>query len=308
MIAENHQPDSPSPSESTVNEHYNQLIQNFDEMRRDPTKSAAEIAKWDKFFEKAKTEHQATLRKLETHTQNARETLMREVWDKNPAFGEPIVKPKHITESRETRSGFPNFVSKETRSFLGKPPTYHAEMSAAIIEAERQSSFDRYDILALIMVESDYKDKADSGVASGLMQLKPTVFRQYFKRGDIFNVRLNILAGVRHLEWTYQTLKHELKKRPNIHRTDSEVKQLAFAAYNAGVNAIVKREFNIPRFQQTIQNFFAPPHYAANFRRGQTSFENKLTGKQATKMLRNYETRHKLNPVKTKELERMAML
>lgn len=87
---------------------------------------------------------------------------------------------------------------------------------------------------ALIKVESNYKPRARSTRgAMGLMQLMPSVARQYNVRNP-YDPKANIAAGVKHLK----TL---------IDRWGVE---LALAAYNAGEGAVKK--FNgIPPYRET---------------------------------------------------------
>lgn len=250
-----------------------------------------------------------------------------------PAFAErsetPLGKAQTISAGDETwqyadkpqapekmrAAEFAAFTNKEIQAFHGTEISYHEQISDAILEAETllreknsgEPIFDRHDILATIMIESDYKPEAGSGQAYGLMQLTPVNFERRFPGQDIFDIRLNILAGGQHLLETYNTIKDAAERR-GIKLGKAELKQLTFGAYNAGPGAIIERDFVIPRFRQTLQNYFGIQHYADSFRKGTTSKENPLTGEETIKKLRQYEKQHGLKPVPVRHLKKLEQI
>jgi membrane-bound lytic murein transglycosylase B len=113
--------------------------------------------------------------------------------------------------------------------------TAYADLIAAAAETH---GVDPILVQALIQVESNYKPKARSSKgAMGLMQLMPSVARQYKVR-NAYDPAANIAAGVKKLKGLIETFR------------DTE---LALAAYNAGEGAVLK--FNgIPPYRET-QNY-----------------------------------------------------
>lgn len=107
---------------------------------------------------------------------------------------------------------------------------------------------------AVIASESAYRSHAVSPRgALGLMQLMPATARQYGV-GDPFDAAQNIDAGARHL-------------RALIDRFRGDT-VLALAAYNAGVEAVVRHGHRIPPFAETLA--YVPrvlQQFSANVRR-----------------------------------------
>ena len=106
---------------------------------------------------------------------------------------------------------------------------------ADLIEATAQANgVDPVLVQALIQVESNYRPRARSSKgAKGLMQLMPSVLREYNVR-NAYDPKANIEAGVRKLK--------TLIDRWGV--------DLALAAYNAGEGAVQK--FNgIPPYRET---------------------------------------------------------
>lgn len=103
-------------------------------------------------------------------------------------------------------------------------------------QAAREHGLDPELVDAVIRVESGYNPSAVSPKgAAGLMQLMPATARELGAQ-DRFDLRENLLAGVRHLKL--------LKERFGDER-------LALAAYNAGEGA-VRRHGGIPPYPETV--------------------------------------------------------
>jgi hypothetical protein len=103
-----------------------------------------------------------------------------------------------------------------------------------VVTTARKHGVDARLIHAVIQVESAYRSRAVSSKgARGLMQLLPSTGRQYGAL-DLFDPRVNLDAGVRHLK--------SLLSRFDL--------PLALAAYNAGEGA-VSRFGGIPPFRET---------------------------------------------------------
>lgn len=112
-----------------------------------------------------------------------------------------------------------------------RPAGPYADIIANMAEAH---GVDPMLVEALIKVESNYRPRARSTRgAMGLMQLMPSVARQYNVRNP-YDPKANIAAGVKHLK----TL------------IDKWGVEIALAAYNAGEGAV--RKFNgIPPYRET---------------------------------------------------------
>lgn len=93
-------------------------------------------------------------------------------------------------------------------------------------------------VKAIIKVESNFDRKAVSKKgARGIMQIMPETGR-LLGLIDPFDPKDNIFAGVKHVS-----------RLMNLFGNDLE---LVLAAYNAGENAVVKYDYNIPPFRETI--------------------------------------------------------
>lgn len=91
-------------------------------------------------------------------------------------------------------------------------------------------------IHAVIKAESSYKkDAISSAGAAGLMQLIPATATR-FGVSDRFDAKQNIEGGTRYLQFLLTKFKN---------------KQLAIAGYNAGENAVVKYNYQIPNYPET---------------------------------------------------------
>lgn len=122
------------------------------------------------------------------------------------------------------------------RTARGRPVPAAEAVRPLVEQAARFHALDPELVDAVIRVESGYDPAAVSPKgAAGLMQLMPATARQLGAR-DRFDVRENLLAGVRHLK--------ALKERLGDDR-------LALAAYNAGEGA-VRRHGGIPPYAETV--------------------------------------------------------
>jgi len=117
---------------------------------------------------------------------------------------------------------------------LREAPAVPEQYRALIETSSKKHGVDPRLVGALIQVESAYHSRAISAKgARGLMQLLPSTGRQYGAL-DLFDPKINVDAGVRHLKTLLQ--RYELP--------------LALAAYNAGEGA-VDRFKGIPPFKET---------------------------------------------------------
>jgi soluble lytic murein transglycosylase-like protein len=106
-----------------------------------------------------------------------------------------------------------------------------------IDEASRNFRIQPELLRAVIAVESQYNPNAVSKRgARGLMQLMPETARR-FSGGDLFNPRVNVLAGAGYLRFLLDLFKDDI--------------ELALAAYNAGENAVIRAGNRIPSFPET---------------------------------------------------------
>jgi hypothetical protein len=118
-----------------------------------------------------------------------------------------------------------------------EPPPSPEPYREVITTAAKKHGVDARLVHALIQVESAYQSHAVSRAgARGLMQILPSTGRQYGAL-DLFDPRVNVDAGVRHLKGLLD--RFELP--------------LALAAYNAGEGAVT-RFGGIPPFKET-QNY-----------------------------------------------------
>jgi hypothetical protein len=115
-----------------------------------------------------------------------------------------------------------------------EPPDIPERFRGMITDTAKKHGVDARLVHALIQVESAYQTRAVSRAgARGLMQILPSTGRQYGAL-DLFDPKVNLDAGVRHLKGLLQ--RFELP--------------LALAAYNAGEGAVT-RFGGIPPFKET---------------------------------------------------------
>lgn len=127
-------------------------------------------------------------------------------------------------------------------------PTEHSRASASLERraglsrlVDQAATAHRIDpalLRAVIAVESDFAAHAVSPKgAQGLMQLMPATARDYGVT-DAFDPRQNLDAGARHL----RRLLDRFGQNP----------ALALAAYNAGAEAVVRHQHQIPPYAETM--------------------------------------------------------
>lgn len=93
-------------------------------------------------------------------------------------------------------------------------------------------------VKAIIKVESNFDRKAVSKMgARGIMQIMPETGR-LLGLSDPFDSKDNIFAGVKFVSRLMSKFNNDL--------------ELVLAAYNAGENAVVKYDYNIPPYRETI--------------------------------------------------------
>jgi soluble lytic murein transglycosylase-like protein len=122
------------------------------------------------------------------------------------------------------------------RTAKGTPVPAREAVRPLVEQAAREHALDPELVDAVIRVESGYNPAAVSPKgAAGLMQLMPATARELGAR-DRFDLRENLLAGVRHLKALRERLGDD---------------RLALAAYNAGEGA-VKRHGGVPPYPETL--------------------------------------------------------
>lgn len=138
------------------------------------------------------------------------------------------VEPDEVEYPEEVVEAMPSL------RHLIEPATVPARFRQLIASTAAKHGVDLRLVHALIQVESAYHSRAVSRKgARGLMQLLPSTGRQYGAL-DLFDPRVNLDAGVRHLK--------SLLDRFDL--------PLALAAYNAGAGAVT-RFGGIPPFRET---------------------------------------------------------
>ncbi len=106
-----------------------------------------------------------------------------------------------------------------------------------IAEEARRAGFEPALIMAIIHAESGFKpNTVSSAGAEGLMQLMPATQKRYDVR-SAFSPRQNIHGGVAYLRDLMKLFNGNL--------------ELALAAYNAGENAVMAYDKQIPPFDET---------------------------------------------------------
>ncbi len=125
--------------------------------------------------------------------------------------------------------------AREVSGKAGQAEARTTDFDGIVEEAARSQSVDPLLVHSVIRVESNYNPVAVSPKgAAGLMQLIPETARR-FGASNRFNVRENIMAGVKYLKYLQEMFKDN---------------RLALAAYNAGEGA-VQRYKDIPPYRET---------------------------------------------------------
>lgn len=155
-------------------------------------------------------------------------------------------KPSHSGYARIVQTSLPHFSSSPNYTigtFSGKPISMGIKKSKyadLINQAASKHHVDPRLVHAVIQTESAYNPWAVSSAgAVGLMQLMPDTARRYgvTNRNDPDQ---NVDGGTRYLKDLIKMFN------PNL--------DLAVAAYNAGENAVIKYNYNIPPYRET-QNY-----------------------------------------------------
>jgi soluble lytic murein transglycosylase-like protein len=111
-------------------------------------------------------------------------------------------------------------------------------LAELVEQTARRHNVDPLLVHAVIQVESSYNPNAVSPKgAQGLMQLMPATARR-FGVSDSFRVAENLDGGVRYLRYLQDLFQEDLR--------------LTIAAYNAGEAAVIKYNWNVPPFPETL--------------------------------------------------------
>ncbi|ODS23698.1 hypothetical protein AB835_07720 [Candidatus Endobugula sertula] len=114
------------------------------------------------------------------------------------------------------------------------------KFSSAIKRVAQRYQLPHHLLHAIITVESAYNPQAKSRAgAQGLMQLMPATAHRFGVK-DPYNPYQNINGGTEYLKYLLSLFHNDLK--------------LALAAYNAGENAVIKYNKQIPPYKET-QNY-----------------------------------------------------
>jgi len=109
---------------------------------------------------------------------------------------------------------------------------------------EFNNFFDPRLVMAIIQVESSFRPEATrfeshlNDHSIGLMQVLFSTARDRGLRGaptDLFNPRLNILIGMKQLEWSYRFLRRRFGREPSFSEW--------VGSYNAGVGNVAVKGF-----------------------------------------------------------------
>ncbi len=147
-----------------------------------------------------------------------------------------VVAPKVVTPEAEPR-GNARTQSPARPARFQKASADYLPMSELVEKTARKYDVDPLLVHAVIQVESGYNPVAISPAgARGLMQLIPSTARR-FGVGDVFRVTDNLEGGVRYLRYLLDLFRDD---------------RLAIAAYNAGEAAVMKYNFNIPPYPETV--------------------------------------------------------
>ncbi len=120
--------------------------------------------------------------------------------------------------------------------FGHRRPATRSRFHSLILDTAEQYRLDPALVHAVITAESAYDPQAVSTAgAVGLMQLMPATAQRYGVQ-DRWDPTDNVRAGVRYL--------HDLLQR-------FQTLPLALAAYNAGENAVIKYDHQIPPYPET---------------------------------------------------------
>jgi soluble lytic murein transglycosylase-like protein len=129
------------------------------------------------------------------------------------------------------------------RMFLREKKNYHLGLvdpqkyDPLISEVCEKYNMDAALIKAIIRAESNFDPYVTSWKgAQGLMQLMPETAYE-LNVNDVFHPRENLEGGVRYMKYLLERFNHNLS--------------LALAAYNAGENAVLKYNLNIPPYNET---------------------------------------------------------
>lgn len=114
-------------------------------------------------------------------------------------------------------------------------------IDAAIAEGIRQK-VDPMLVLSVIWKESHFKARAHNkgSDARGLMQLLPSTAEDMGVRGDLFDVRNNLRAGVRYLKWIANDYFKMGADLTDMSRLGEGKLKTILASYNAGIGNVRK--------------------------------------------------------------------
>lgn len=148
-----------------------------------------------------------------------------------------VVAPKVVSPEGEARGNAKTAQTPARPARFQKASADYLPMSELVEKTARKYDVDPLLVHAVIQVESGYNPVAISPAgARGLMQLIPSTARR-FGVGDVFRVTENLEGGVRYLRYLLDLFRDD---------------RLAIAAYNAGEAAVMKYNFNIPPYPETV--------------------------------------------------------
>jgi hypothetical protein len=147
-----------------------------------------------------------------------------------------VVTPKAVDPAAEARAGSKTQAAARPARFQSASAD-HLPLSDLVEKTARKYDVDPLLVHAVIQVESGYNPVAISPAgARGLMQLIPSTARR-FGVSNVFRVSDNLDGGVRYLRYLLDLFRDD---------------RLAIAAYNAGEAAVMKYNFTIPPYPETI--------------------------------------------------------
>jgi soluble lytic murein transglycosylase-like protein len=145
------------------------------------------------------------------------------------------------------------------KSFSQTEPPTRATVWSEIQPLAARYRMDPAFIYALVAAESNFNPQARNGEARGLMQLKPSAWREVSREpydSAVWEWRTNLEAGVDYLAWC----------RSYLHRKNRFSGPLLLAAYHYGIDYVEQRGFDLrqipvpdnPVYRELWQGRLAP--------------------------------------------------
>jgi len=143
------------------------------------------------------------------------------------------LKTTHMLQSKDLK-----YLNYKSYVYEKKAPEFDKIIKAAYVEAEKYPHFSPYLVLSIIETESNFRRKAKSSFADGLMQVNTKVWSSELSidKTRIFDVNYNIQLGLKILNHYY------LKEGRDINR--------ALFRYNSGY------KYNNSRYVPKVMNIF----------------------------------------------------